>query len=358
MADKVEPETNKVKLEPNLTADGASTGEPSSLMQEFWQSFKYSTVQQPYNGISQAVNYFGGNMAERKLVEAPQQKDFGSSEWIAQTAGGGISKLAGIMILHKGISSLPGVGAGARGLTLTESTATGKMSLGSLSVAGGLYEGLVTTSGDNFWRDRLTNASIGSLAMYTMGRTQIGLQNLTGLARYAPETMTGFLGRQLGNSATGLMAGSASGFVSAEGNSLLKTFKPATSQTLSEAMLTNAVLGGAFGLTTKPSIRPTEYNGRRTGALAPSEAGNVPVARPVNISVDNGMPLFSRLVGDGTVKPQSPTKLTSAGLDELLQQQKLDVRAKTPTPPPGEPLVKTTKRAPDEPPGNISGRNS
>ncbi len=136
MVDRLEPETKKAKLESNLTADGASAGEPSSLMQEFWQSFKYSTVQQPYNGISQAVNYFGGNMPERKLVEAPQPRDFGSSEWMAQTAGGGISKLAGIMLLHKGISSVPGLGAGARSLTMTESTAMGRMSLGSLSVAG------------------------------------------------------------------------------------------------------------------------------------------------------------------------------------------------------------------------------
>lgn len=356
MVDRSEPETKKVKLEPNLTADGTNAAESSSLMQEFWQSFKYSTVQQPYNGISQAVNYFGGNMAERKLVETPQPKEFGSPEWIAQTAGGGISKLAGILLLHKGISALPGVSAGARGLTLTESTATGKMSLGSLSVAGGLYEGLVTTSGDNFWRDRLTNAGIGSLAMYTMGRTQIGLQNLTGLAKYAPESMSGILARQLGNSATGIVAGGTSGFVSAEGNSLLKTFRPASSQTLAEAVLTNAVLGGAFGLTTKPTIKQGELYTRRTGALE-ALPENIPVARSLQPKAESGMPQFARLVGEGNVVPQKPMKLTSAGLDELLKAPRIDSRIKTPPPPPAEPPIQNTKLGPELPPGNIPGRD-
>lgn len=357
MADKVDLEPKKTKLEPNLKAESTNAGEPSSLLQEFWQSFKYSTVQQPYNGISQAVNYFGGNMPERKLVEAPQQRDFGSTEWMAQTAGGGISKLAGIMLLHKGISSVPGLGAGARSLTMTESTAMGRMSLGSLSVAGGLYEGLVTTSGDNFWRDRLTNAGIGSLAMYTMGRTQIGLQNLTGLAKYAPETMTGILGRQLGNSATGVLAGSASGFVTAEGSSFLKTSKPASGQALTETMLTNAVLGGAFGLTTKPSMRAGEYNSRRAGSME-ALPDNLPVVRPVQTAADASMPQFAKLVGEGTIKPQSPTKLTSAGLEELLQRTKVESPLKTPTPPPAEPPIKTAKLGPVEPPGNIPGSGS
>lgn len=357
MVDRLEPETKKAKLESNLTADGASAGEPSSLMQEFWQSFKYSTVQQPYNGISQAVNYFGGNMPERKLVEAPQPRDFGSSEWMAQTAGGGISKLAGIMLLHKGISSVPGLGAGARSLTMTESTAMGRMSLGSLSVAGGLYEGLVTTSGDNFWRDRLTNAGIGSLAMYTMGRTQMGLQNLTGLAKYAPETMTGILGRQLGNSATGVLAGSASGFVTAEGSSFLKTSKPASGQALTETMLTNAVLGGAFGLTTRPTLKQGELYTRRTGALE-AVPENTPVARSVQPNAESGMPQFAKLAGEGTVVPQKPMKLTSVGLDELLKPPRIDSRIKTTPLPPAEPPVQSTKLSPDLPPGNIPDRDS
>lgn len=52
-------------------------------------------------------------------------------------------------------------------------------------------QGIATKSGDNFWRDRLTHASMSGLAMYTMGHTHSGLQDISGPAKYAPDTMSG-----------------------------------------------------------------------------------------------------------------------------------------------------------------------
>ena len=49
------PEEENARDSKAEAAIHASAENNSPLLQEFWQSFKYSTIQQPYDGISQEI---------------------------------------------------------------------------------------------------------------------------------------------------------------------------------------------------------------------------------------------------------------------------------------------------------------
>lgn len=283
----------------------------SPLLQEFWQSLNYTAIQQPYDGISQAVNHFGGNIAKRNLVDAPDVAEVGSSHWIAQQAGSGVAKLGGVLLLHRGMS-FAGAAIGARtasSVALGDSLATGRVTVGSLATAGGLYEGLVTKSGENFWSDRLGAAGIGGTSMYIMGKTQLGIQGLGGvknIAGHMPEGLSGTVGRQLMNGASGFLAGAAGGAFSAEASSLFKHGKLASTSELAEKTFSSAVMGGLFGTITRNAAENV-VSPQRTGALPslhlerlPSSTTATSINRPSELGPD-----FSRLLPDATVRAQA-----------------------------------------------------
>ena len=292
------------------------TGSDSSapLLQEFWQSLKYTAIQQPYDGISQAVNHFGGNIAKRNLVDAPDVAEVGSSQWLAQQAGSGVAKLGGVLLMHRGMS-FAGAAIGARTastVALGESIATGRVTVGSLATAGGLYEGLVTKSGENFWTDRLGNAGIGGTSMYIMGKTQLGIQGLSGvksMAAHLPEGLSGTVGRQLINGASGFLSGAAGGAFSAEAGSLFRHGKLASSSELAEKTFSSAVMGGLFGTITRPAVENV-VTPQRTGALPSLHVEQIPmrtgpaISKPAELGPD-----VSLLVPSAIVKAQSPSLL-------------------------------------------------
>ncbi|MBP9090366.1 hypothetical protein KBI23_05000 [bacterium] len=293
--------------------EAAVADSSAPLLQEFWQSLKYTAIQQPYDGISQAVNHFGGNIAKRNLVDAPDVAEVGSSQWIAQQAGSGVAKLGGVLLMHRGVS-FAGAAIGARASTvaLGESVATGRVTVGSLATAGGLYEGLVTKSGENFWTDRLGSAGIGGTSMYIMGKAQIGIQGLSSIksmASHLPEGLSGTVGRQLMNGASGFLAGAAGGAFSAEASSLFKHGKLATTSELAEKTLSSAVMGGVFGTVTKPALENV-VSPQRTGALPSLHLEQLPVrtgpvvSKPAELGPD-----VSLLVSSTAVKAHSPSLL-------------------------------------------------
>lgn len=307
------------------TVKASADNSNSPLLQEFWQSLKYTAIQQPYDGIAQAVNHFGGNIAKRNLVDAPDVADVGSSQWIAQQAGSGVAKLGGVLLLHRGMS-FAGAAIGARTastVALGESVATGRITVGSLATAGGIYEGLFTKSGENFFTDRLGNAAIGGTSMYIMGKAQLGMQGLNSvknLAGQLSEGLSGTVGRQAMNGATGFLAGAAGGAFSAETSSLLKHGKLASPSELAEKTFSSAVMGGVFGTVTKPAFENVSYpnsSTQRTGGIPSAYLEPVP-ARMSSSSGKIEGPDFS-LLGPRSALPTEvvPLRTPPAGLKPL-----------------------------------------
>lgn len=297
-------------LRPEDSAKDNTRIEPSAaenstpLHQEFLQSLAYTAVQRPYDGISQAVNYFGGDLAKRNFVEAPSAADVGSAKWIAQQAGAGVATIAEVMLLHRGLR----FGAAALGahtassLAITESAVTGRVTAGSLATAGALYEGLVTKSGSNFYGDRLENAAVAGSSLYLMGKTQLGLQNLNSvrnLAAHMPEGISGTLGRQMMNGASGFLAGAAGGAFGAESSSLFKHGKLASTSELAEKTISSAFMGGLFGAVTKPAFE--NISGRRTGAMPGTPIEQMPGRSSPNFKPDPDVSLLVPRTGASDV---------------------------------------------------------
>ncbi|CAN5308157.1 hypothetical protein BH11CYA1_BH11CYA1_45860 [soil metagenome] len=265
----VRPEDSSKDSKNTETKSSADNSSP--LYQEFFQSLAYSAIQKPYDGITQAVNYCGGDLSQRNLVNAPEAAEMGSAKWIAQQAGAGAATFGEVMLLHRGMrfaGNLIGAQT-ASSLAITESAMTGRVTAGSLATAGALYEGLVTKSGNNFFGDRLENAALAGSSLYLMGKTQIGLQNLNGvktLAAHMPEGISGTLGRQMINGASGFLAGAAGGAFSAEAGSFIKQGKFASTSELAEKTFSSAFMGGLLGAVTKPAFENV-ISSRPTGAL-------------------------------------------------------------------------------------------
>lgn len=273
---------------------GHETEEKPSLLQEIWQSMKYAAVQETYDGATQLVNHFGGDIAPRHLVDAPSAAEVGSSNWYAQQVGSGAVKFAGVLGTYKLL------GAGNRlfgaGTASTFSLAeAGTSSLLRFSAAGALYDGVFTKSGDNFWQDRMANAATTGLTIYGLGKMHSGIRNVTGLGAVAGEGLGSLAIRQVGNSASGALSGAAGGAMSAELNSLLKEGRLATGAEVGESATTFAAFGGTLGLLSKPGQPSTK---RSTGADA--RVYKEPLVSPAHAegAVDYTMPQYSRLAGE------------------------------------------------------------
>jgi hypothetical protein len=270
------PENKNPESDRNSTAANVQA-EPNALIEDFWQSLKYSTVQKPYDGVSQLVNELGGDIKPRQLVEAPEAADVGSANWMAQQAGSGLAVLGGILALHKGIGAVSSsFGKTAATVALTESAVTGRITARSLAASGALYEGLTaSSSADNFWKDRAINAGVGGLSIYTMAKMQTGLQGLTGVSKMAPEGVSAVIGRQFANSGLGVFSGATGGALAAETSSLLKHGKLASPESLAEHTLSGAFLGGTFSLAMKPGAEPVVN--RYTGYVKPAGPEALPL---------------------------------------------------------------------------------
>lgn len=276
---------------------GHESEEKPSLLQEVWQSMKYAAVQDTYDGATQLINHFGGDIAPRHLVDAPSVAETGSSNWYAQQVGSGAVKFAGVLGAYK----LMGAGsrmAGAGTASTFSLAEAGTSSLLRFSAAGALYDGVFTKSGDNFWQDRIANAATTGLTIYGLGKMHSGIRNVTALGAATSEGLGSFAARQLGNSASGALSGAAGGAMSAELNSLLKEGRLATGAEVGEAATTFAAFGGTLGLLSKPGA--TTKSVRKTG-MEPN-VYKEPIVSPGTAqgATDYTMPQYSRLAGENS----------------------------------------------------------
>ena len=211
------------------SGDAAAQVKPDpSIFHDLWQAAKYSAVQESYDGLSQLANHFGATLAERKL-EAKPSKPTSKLDSAAQTIGYGLGKapgLAAVFFATKyGATKIAETTAGS--LSIAART---ELSVGQLAVAGAAYDGLTTKSSDNnFWADRGKAAALTGGTLYALGRSQVALQEVTGLV--GKETAVGLLPsltQRAKIAGTGLIAGSFAGALNAEGRAAWIEHRPAT----------------------------------------------------------------------------------------------------------------------------------
>lgn len=186
--------------------DSASAGEIAGI---FAKSLAYSAIQTPIDGVTQLANrvaqpVFGPQTVPRfQLLEAPAPTEFGSAEWTARLAGGGIGTILPFYLGGKAAvrgmqtaSTVPHLGP-----LITKSGILKSNSIAQLAFKGAVYEGIFhpVNETDNFWAQRGINFAAGGLAFMAMGKasemmrtSKLGERVLNSSVRGVP--LTGELG--------------------------------------------------------------------------------------------------------------------------------------------------------------------
>lgn len=289
----------------DANADQSKTTASTNLFDEFYDSLKYTALQKPYDGISQAVNHLGGNIRDRQIAEAPQERAAFTKEWAAQTAGAGIATIAGIMLTHKALSSAGRVAAVETQLPRSfGEKIVGRTTAGSLAISGAVYEGLTAKASDpnSFWQQRIGNAAIAGASIYGAAKLHGSLTDLARLNQpIFAKGASSFAERQLIHGGIGFGSGVAGGAFSAEAHSLLKDGKLANTKDLATQSLTGGIMGGAFGLAARP-IKTSAFYTRETGLVPGNDSG----FSAINKAIDDVIPgpaNLPRLVADGADVP-------------------------------------------------------
>jgi hypothetical protein len=249
----------------------------------FFRSLAYSAVQQPLDGVTQLLDAPGDALFHHDIVprvsfiKPPEEAKFGSAEWAARLAGGGIGTIVPFYLGGK-LATKAVEGAAARWqfadaaaskLGILESGSTAQ-----LAFKGAVYEGIfhpVDESQGNVGIQRMINASAGALSFGVLGWTRKNLRSV-------PEA------RQLMTSkafAVPLVTGTAVDAISGVGSGLVDVVtkdalhgRLASPQELAESAAEYAVLGGSLHLTKVPFENAKSEIIAKTGrAKAPSSCG-------------------------------------------------------------------------------------
>ncbi len=135
--DKAEAMLPKVSIAP------AGEGSATDFARGLTQSFAYSLIQSPLEGVSQTIDHsighsLGSNLYGKTrdlIIAAPKEAKFGSAEWHGQAIGGALGIMPWFLATRAALRGSAGLCQATRGLLLSEaeSALAGKV----LSAAGG-----------------------------------------------------------------------------------------------------------------------------------------------------------------------------------------------------------------------------
>ena len=246
---------------------GAPNNNWLELLKLAGESLVQSGLQEPINGVDQAVDHLTGKnfLPQLHIVPVLDDERFGSARWLAEAIGSGTGSILPFLLTERLTSKLGSsesiltVREGADAMPLIRSVIGLNESseyashLAKTSLDGAIYGGLMVPSYDpnqGFWQQRAKDSL--SVAM-TFG-TQYGVSHgvLNGLEKsgfghlnfhsVGDLTVTSAATR-LG---TNLVGGSAAGFVGAESMSLLYGMGPASPDLIKKSIGSFAITGLAL----------------------------------------------------------------------------------------------------------------
>ena len=164
--------------------EGSRAGRIAKL---FFHSLAYSAVQNPIDGVTQLSNALLSPIATNpiprvELFTPPDQTDFGSMEWTARLAGGGVGTILPFWLGGKAAVRGLGSAAGLRfvGPVIQRSGILRHNSVSQLTFKGAVYEGLFHSiephQMDSFWTQRVINSGAGAISFGTLGLVSKGLR--------------------------------------------------------------------------------------------------------------------------------------------------------------------------------------
>lgn len=303
-------EGNKEAKGLSLLSVSESLEKPKSLaVTDLGRAFAHTLVQAPIEGVAQLIDGKAGGAAAKAVhfLDAPEQAEFLSSNWIAQQTGNALGAIIPVLAIHKGINyGFTRNYSAKAALAMTEnvSALTTRQALGATGLkmaeaglTGAIYSGVFTPAhsqeGD-FWLARGRHAVVGASTFATLAGTGVGLK---ALSERASGKLPG-VSRALGNEVvTGLISGVPAGLVAANGDSLLagKGLAKLEDQVKSVATMSLMSGGFAFGKRALAERTPAERVTESTGKF--KEAGldvdGRPLAESQRANVTKNLPEYS-----------------------------------------------------------------
>lgn len=159
------------------------------LAKIFFHSLAYSAVQNPLDGLTQLANAAADPLSKDsnpiprlELFTAPEQTEFGSWEWTARLAGGGIGTILPFWLGGKAAVRAAGSASSLRfiGPAIQRSGILRHNSVSQLTFKGAVYEGLFHSvdpqNMDSFWTQRAINSGAGAISFGVLGLVSKGLR--------------------------------------------------------------------------------------------------------------------------------------------------------------------------------------
>jgi len=291
-----------------------------SLVSTALSSLAYEAIQQPLKGVAQIADSFDkknvSDSWQQKVtfMQAPQQAEFGSANWYAQSFGGAAGKLvpflAALAVTKKGFGAA-GAHAGAE---IAEQKAVslfsrkGALAIGETGAAGFLTESVLTPTERNqhnqdssLLSERVKQGAVGAITFSTLTASSLGIKELGRVGITQSAMVNRFLTTEAGSMA---MAGLPTGVIAAETHARIMEGRASTGQEKFESAYSMFVIGGGLGLAQSKAPRLRDFS-------SPLKKFDSFMA-DLNPLLNNGPRLA--LAGDamGAIRPQIDARIESS----------------------------------------------
>jgi hypothetical protein len=286
-------------------ADHTSVGE---VMGTFGRALVYSAIQTPLDGSTQLLNgALRPVVGDRQLIpriellHAPDASPFGSQEWVARLAGGGIGTIlpfyAGGKLATRAVGRLSGVKY--VGPAIERTGILKENSLANLAFKGAVYEGIfhpVDETAGGFWSQRAVNFGAGGVSFLAMGyanqwmrNSRVGQWALGGSGRAMPITAE-------------LLIDAKSGAVAGVTDSALHSFaagKLPDAQSLAQSAGEYAFMGAFLRLSRMPIEKAATEKAATPKQTATETLPHDPTSLRPRLPFDKTTPGKSAVLSDG-----------------------------------------------------------
>lgn len=321
-------------------SDNLTNKSQSSAVADFGRAFAHTLVQAPIEGVAQLIDGKVDGAASKAVhfLDAPEQAQFMSSNWLAQQTGNALGAILPVLAVHKGVNfgltrnysakAALAMTENVSALTTRQAFGAGGLKMAEAGITGAIYSGVFTPThkaeADDFAGARIRHTLVGATTFATLAGTGFGMK----AASEALASKTPAVARVLGNEVfAGVVSGVPAGLVSANGESLLAGRGFAKFEDQVKSVGTFSLMGGGFAYgkgrlaERVPGERTTESTGKFKEAGLDVDGRSIAESQRANVT--RNLPEYSEgEMGRGrsqTLKDLSEIKALQEGKSVLDQ---------------------------------------